>query len=244
MFQIMQDIFTFKAMWGFTMSTSREFLQGRLVTTCSDESAWDDFMDKHSVVSYLVETTIMDAWDDLTEYGINPWYHPVASFKQVMKPLLRFFWEIFGKSPVFWLIVAVWTIRWAYSNYNFYYTAVLVIRWAYSNYKFYYTYLVEAINTRSSWWRNRSLVFWNRNAPAPADNAPPADKSPPADNSPAAENPLSDENAAALAENAPLADNALTPNRAALATAAERTFLWLENTDNPNGDAPAATERA
>ncbi|KAK7698808.1 hypothetical protein SLS64_012159 [Diaporthe eres] len=220
------------------MSTCQEFLQGRLVAAWSDESTWDDFMDKRSVVEYLVETTIMDAWDDLTEYCVNPWYHPVASFKQVMKPLLRFFWEIFGKSPVFWFIVAAWTIRWAHSNYNLYHAAVWVIRWAYSNCKFYYTCLVEAINTQSNWCRNTSLVFWNRKAPAPADHAPSTDNAPSADNSPPAEKPLNDENAPALAENAP------TPNRAALARAAERTLLWLENTDIPNGDARAATERA
>lgn len=118
----MLDIFN--AILGMLKSVFQDIIQDRLVAAWSD-STWGDFMGKQSVISYIVDSTVMDAFDDIQEYGINPWYHPVASFKQVIGPLARFFWECFGRSPVFWLILSVWTIRWAYSNYDFHYMYVV-----------------------------------------------------------------------------------------------------------------------
>ncbi|KAG6368839.1 hypothetical protein INS49_003055 [Diaporthe citri] len=150
---VMQGVFTFKAISGMVISVSHKIFQDRLVAAWRDESAWDSFKDKHSVISDIIESTVMDVFEDMNEYAINPWYHPVASFKQVMKPLAGFFWEVFGRSPVFWLVFAVWVIRWASSNYDYY-----------------YGYLAEAGSTASSWWTRGYRVSLNGNAPD--ENAP------------------------------------------------------------------------
>lgn len=114
MFQAMQEVFSVRAVWRFLMSACHEFLQVRLVAAWSDESTRDGVLDTHSIIAYLVENTIMDVWDDLNEYGINPWYDPWGSFMKVVGPLFRFFWVVFAKSPVFWLILALWAIRRVY----------------------------------------------------------------------------------------------------------------------------------
>lgn len=130
MFQFMQNFFTFKNIWKMIQSMSHQFLQDRLVAAWSEKPKWDSFMDRHSVIDYIVESTIMDTFDDMREYAINPWYHPVASFKQLMGPLVRFFWEVFGTSPVFWLILAVWVTRRTFPNYDEYYEYLAEIRTA------------------------------------------------------------------------------------------------------------------
>lgn len=77
----------------------------------------DKFMLKHEVFSYVVESKIMDVWDDFVDYGICPWFRPWASLKQVLTPFLRFFWGIVGESPVFWFLLITFVTRWIYSDY-------------------------------------------------------------------------------------------------------------------------------
>lgn len=105
-----------------------------------------EFMVKHEYISYFLDSQVRDYWDDLVEYGICPWYHPLASLTQVLTPLLIFLWEIFGKSPVFWLLFITLIARWVYHSY--------------------YRYLAVGRggtpSTFGGWWRTKYLLFYCR----------------------------------------------------------------------------------
>lgn len=78
-------------------------------------SAWSTLT--HEVWFHLVATPIMDAWDDLVDFAICPWYHPLASLNQVLPPFARLFWELLGRSPIFWFISITFMLRWTYCDY-------------------------------------------------------------------------------------------------------------------------------
>lgn len=105
-----------------------------------------DSMLTHEVWEYLVTTPIMDAWDDLVDYAICPWYHPWASLNQVLTPFVRFFWELLGHSPIFWFIFVTFTLRWTYCDY---YRYVAVGRG-------------DTPPTIWGWWRTKYLSFYLR----------------------------------------------------------------------------------
>lgn len=105
-----------------------------------------EFMLTHEAWAYLIDTPIMEAWDDFVDYAICPWLHPWASLNQVLTPFLRFFWELLGHSPVFWFIFITFTLRWLYCDY--------------------YRYVAVGGGERPSsirgWWRTKYLSFYLR----------------------------------------------------------------------------------
>lgn len=105
-----------------------------------------EFMLTHEVWAYLVDTPIMDAWDDLVDYAICPWLHPWASLNQVLTPFVRFFWELLGHSPVFWFFFIAFMLRWTCCDY---YRYVAVGRGA-------------TPPTIRGWWRTKYLSVYLR----------------------------------------------------------------------------------
>lgn len=106
------------------------------------DNAWG-LKNGNSVVWYLMENNIMDVWDDFLETAVCPWYEPLGSLRQVLTPFVVVFWEVLGKSPVFWLIFTIWLMRWVYYDY--------------------YRYLAVGRggtpSTFAGWWRTKYLLF-------------------------------------------------------------------------------------
>ncbi|KKY33256.1 putative xylosidase glycosyl [Diaporthe ampelina] len=84
--------------WEVIKSLITSHMADTLKTVWHDvtDEVWGDLMHRNSVISYLIDNTIMEVWCDFVDKALCPWYHPLGSLRQVLSPVVIFFWGILG----------------------------------------------------------------------------------------------------------------------------------------------------
>lgn len=141
-----------RSIWDPILSNFHQFM-ARLVQS-RISTAWNNMignetMDIGEMFEYIIDSSVMDVYDDIAEYSLNPFYQPWGFICQILTPFVRFFWQVFGKSPIFRFflcLLPMWVLRWVYQDY--------------------YRYLAVGRGgtppTFGGWMRNKFLIFFCR----------------------------------------------------------------------------------